>query len=87
MIPQEMLFVILVKLVDCIPMPSPLPKRGRGRAKFYPDRLFLKALVIMTIRRLHKVHELLTVLAEPAPEIIALLAVLTEEGRYHCRRT
>ncbi len=42
MIPGESLLVTLVKLVDRIPMPPP-PKRGRGRPKFYPDRLFLKA--------------------------------------------
>lgn len=45
MIPQESLLVILVKLVDGIPMPPPPPKRGRGRPKFYPDRLFLKTLL------------------------------------------
>lgn len=62
-----------------LPPPS---KRGRGRPQFYPDCLFLKALVIMIVRHLHKVHELLVVLAEPTAETKALLALLTEEGRY-----
>ena len=85
MIPQEPLLVRLVKLVDRIPMPP--PKRRRGRPKFYPDRLFLKALLIMIIRHLHKVHELLTVLDQPTPEMQTLRALLTEKGRFPSRRT
>lgn len=77
---------MLVSLVDHIPMPAPR-KRGAGRPHFYPDRLFLKALVIMICRHLHKINELLTVLEQPAPEIQALKALLTEEGKYPSRRT
>jgi hypothetical protein len=87
MIPQESLLVTLVKLVDRIPIPLPPSKRGRGRPKFYPDRLFLKALVIMIVRHLHKVHELLTVLQEPTAEMQTLRALLMEEERYPTRRT
>jgi len=87
MIPQEPLLVTLVKLVDRIPIPPSPPKRGRGRPKFYPDRLFLKALVIMIVRHLHKVHELLTVLQEPTAEMQTLRPLLTEEGHYPTRRT
>ena len=87
MIAQDPLLVILVKLVDQIPMPPPPPKRGRGRPKVYSDRLFLKALVLMIIRHLHKVHELLTVLEQPTPEMQTLRALLTENGRYPSRRT
>ena len=35
----------------------------------YSEKLFLKALVIMIVRRLHKVGELLAVLDEPTPEM------------------
>jgi hypothetical protein len=87
MMPQESLLVILVKLVDRIPMPPPPLKRGRGRPKFYPDCLFLKALVIMIVRHLHKVHELLSVLDQPTPEMQTLRALLTENGCYPSRRT
>lgn len=87
MIGQESLLVTLVKLVDRIPMPPPLLKRGRGKPKFYPDRLFLKALVIMIIRHLHKVYELLTVLDQPTAEMQVLKALLTERGCYPSRRT
>ena len=87
MLLQEALLVILVKLVDGIPMPAP-PTRGRGRPPVYPDRLFLKALVIMMVRRLHKVHECLAVLAEPTPEMHRLRELLTDiQGRFPSRRT
>jgi plasmid stabilization system protein ParE len=87
MIAQDTLLVTLVKLVDQIPMPPSPPKRGRGHPKVYSDRLFLKALVIMIVRHLHKVHELLTVLEQPTPEMQTLRALLTENGRYPSRRT
>ncbi len=87
MIAQDTLLVRLVKLVDQIPMPPPPPKRGRGHPKLYSDRLFLKALVIMIVRHLHKVHELLSVLAQDTPEMQTLCALLTEKGRYPSRRT
>lgn len=87
MIVQESLLVMLVKLVDRIPMPPPPKKRGRGRPKFYPDRLFLKALVIMIVRHLHKVHGLLAVLDQPTAEMQALRAMLLVDGCYPSRRT
>jgi hypothetical protein len=55
MIWQEPLLVTLVTLVDTLPMPEP-PRAGRGRPRVYADRLFLKALVIMIVRRLHNVR-------------------------------
>lgn len=87
MIAQESLLVTLVKLVDRVPMPPSPLKRERGRPKFYPDRLFLKALVIMIIRHLHKVHELLSVLEQQTAEMQTLRALLTTDGRYPARRT
>ena len=86
MIPQEPLLVILVKLVDRIPVPPPGP-RGRGRPQTYPNRLFLRALVIMIVRHLHKVHELLTVLDQPTAEMQTIRGLLTENGHYPSRRT
>ena len=88
MLAQDCILVSLVKLVDRIPMPPPPAKRGRGRPRVYTDRLFLKALVIMILRRLHKVHEFLTVLAQPTAEMQTLRALLTDEqGRFPSRRT
>jgi len=63
MIPQDSLLVTLVQLVDRLPMPPQPSKRGRGHPVVYTDRLFLKALVIMIVRHLHKVNELLSVIA------------------------
>ena len=83
MVPQEPVLVMLVKLVDRIPEPPSAPRRGRRRR--YSDRLFLKALVVMVIRRLPRVHTLLEVLAQP--ELRPVRELLTEDGRFPSRRT
>lgn len=41
----------------------------------------------MIVRHLHKVNELLTVLAQATPEMQQLRVLLTENGRYPARRT
>src|SRR6266516_2007329 len=87
MVTQDSLLVTLVKLVDCVPMPALPTKRGRGHPKVYSDRLFLKALVIMIVRHLHKVHELLSVLAQPTEEMRTLQLLLTEQEHFPSRRT
>ncbi len=87
MVSQDSLLVTLVKLVDCVPMPTLPTKRGRGHPKVYSDRLFLKALVIMIVRHLHKVHELLSVLAQPTEEMRTLRLLLTEQEHFPSRRT
>src|SRR5215211_1046903 len=87
MIGQESLLVILVRLVNRLPLPPAPLKRPRGRPKTYPDRLFLKALVIMIVRHLHTVHELLAVLEQPTDEMQTLRTLLTHDGRFPARRT
>ena len=89
MVQQNSLLVMLVQLVERIPTPKPPSptKRGKGRPSFYPDTLFLKALVIMIIKHLHSPYELLCVLEQPTPEITALRSMLTQDGRYPTRRT
>ncbi len=80
--------VQLIRLVDRIPTPPPPPpRRPRGRPVFYSERLFLKALVIMIVRRLHKVGELLAVLEEASPEMREVRQLLFEGGRFPSRRT
>jgi hypothetical protein len=86
MIPQESMLVVLVKMIDLIPTP-PVGSAQRGRPITYPEKLFLKALLIMIVKHLHKVHELLSVLNEPTFEIQQLRSLLTESGRYPARRT
>jgi len=66
MITQDTILVQLIRLVERTPSPPP-PSRRHGRPIFYSEKLFLKALVIMIVRRLHKVGELLAVLEEPTP--------------------
>lgn len=87
MVRQESLLVLLVQCVDRIPMPDPPHQPHRGRPRVYPDRLFLKALVIMVLRHLGKVHELLTVLEQDTPEMERLRQLLTVQGRFPSRRT
>jgi hypothetical protein len=82
MIAQDTVLVQLVRLVDRVPAPSPPKRRPRGRPIVYPDRLFLKALLIMLVRRLHIVGELLAVLEEPTPEMRSLRGLLSERGRF-----
>src|SRR5215208_4950174 len=85
MVPEPSLLVALVQLVDRLPLPEPRPRRGRPAE--YSDRLFLKALVIMIVKRLPKVHLLLTVLEQPTAEMQQLRACLCADGRYPTRRT
>jgi hypothetical protein len=87
MIEHDTLLVTLVKLVGRMPLLPPPAKRRRGRPPTYPDRLFLQALVMMIVRHLHTVHELLSVLAQPTPEMQALRALLTVDRRFPTRRT
>lgn len=77
--------VTLLRLVDRIPPSSTSPRRGRPPV--YADRLFLKALVVMIVRHLHRPGELLAVLAEPTPEMLQVRALLSESGRFPSRRT
>lgn len=81
MVPEEPLLVMLVKLVERIPTRGST-QRGRGRPKAYTDKLFLKALVIMIVKRLHRVHELLSVLEQPTTEMRTLRLLLMENGKY-----
>jgi hypothetical protein len=47
MVSQDSPLVTLIQLVDRVPMPVQPTIRGRGHPIVYPDRLFLKAVVIM----------------------------------------
>jgi hypothetical protein len=73
--------------MDTLPVPPPPAKRGRGRPRFYDERLFLKALLIMILKQLHSPYELLTVLAEETPEMVALRPLLLQADRFPTRRT
>jgi hypothetical protein len=85
MIAQETVLVQPIRLVDRVPTPPPPARRYPGRPMFYSDRLFLKALLIMIVRRLHKVGELLAVLEEPTPQMQTARSVLSEKRRFPSR--
>ena len=88
MVPQDCLLVILVWLIDLIPSPPDPSLMKRGRPKTYPDKLFLKALVIMIVRQVQTPSGLLAILAQPTGEMRALRQQLSlADGRFPCRRT
>jgi len=87
MIDQDSVLVQLIRLIDRIPTPPTPSRRSRGRPIFYSERLFLKALVIMIVRRLHKVGELLAVLREDTPQMQEVRRLLSEGGRFPSKRT
>jgi len=87
MIAQDTVLVQLIRLIDRIPTPPPPTRRPPGRPIVYSNRLFLKALLIMLVRRMHKVGELLAVLEEPTPQMREVRGLLSEEGRFPSRRT
>jgi Transposase DDE domain len=83
----DRILVQLLRAVDRIPEPpSPPRPRKRGRPVVYSDRLFLKALIIMIVKRLPRVNELLSVLQQSA-EMQEVRALLFEQGRFPCQRT
>ena len=83
---QDSRLVALLTLIDLLP-DLPASARQRGRPPAYDDRLFVKAVVIMLVRRVTTVHGLLSVLAEETPQMQALRLLLTESGRFPSRRT
>jgi hypothetical protein len=87
MITQDSVLVQLILLVDQIPTPQPPPRRPRGGPIFYSEKLFMKALVIMIVRRLHKVGELLAVLEEESVQMQEVRQLLFEGGRFPSKRT
>lgn len=87
MIQPEPLLVTLVRLVDWIPEPSVASQHKRGRPKVYGDRLIIKALIIMIIRRLYSATSLLNFLEQETVLTQQLRELLTQDGRFPSRRT
>jgi Transposase DDE domain len=87
MLRQKSVLVTLVQLIDALPWPPEPTKRPRGRPKTYSDRLMVKALVIMIIRRLYTAYALLAFLEQDDPLPQQLRPLLYEHGRLPSRRT
>jgi len=78
---------LLLALIDNMALPDKQQKTTAGRKQQYFDRLFLKAAVIMSMKRLNKVFELLTVINEPTRQMQRLRECLTEQEKMPTRRT
>jgi hypothetical protein len=79
--------LLMLALLENLPLPfSPEPRRP-GRKFHYDQRLFLKAAVIMTLKKFSKVYELLTTIKEPTPEMRLLREHLIYQQRMPTRRT
>jgi Transposase DDE domain len=87
MIRGDSILVSLVKLVDQLPWPPAPDKRPRGCPRQYSDRLLLKALIIMIIRRLYSAYALLRFLEQDDAVVIKLRPLLVEQGRFPSRCT
>lgn len=87
MLHREPLLVILLKLVDQFPWPESTTPRQRGRPRTYSDRLIVKALVIMIVRRLYTAYSLLAFLEQESVLTYELRLLLTEDSQFPCRRT
>lgn len=87
MVQPEPLLVTLVRLVDAIPEPPAPKQRKRGRPKVYTDRLIIKALIIMIIRRLSTATSLLNFLEQETALTQQLRVLLIQDDRFPARRT
>jgi hypothetical protein len=87
MLTQGSILVSLLWLVEQLPTPPPPAKRQRGRQETYSDKLFVKALIVMIIRRLYTASALLHFLAQDDPVALQIRPLLTEHGRFPTRRT
>jgi hypothetical protein len=52
MLTQDSILVSILWLVEPLPAPLPPAQRKRGRQETYSDKLCVKALLVMIIRRL-----------------------------------
>lgn len=87
MLRHTSILVSLVQLVERLPWPPEPLKRPRGHPKTYSDRLIVKALIIMIIRRLYTAYALLAFLGQDDPLPRQLRPLLSEQGRFPSRRT
>ena len=87
MIQTDPLLVTFVKMVDRIPMPAQPKKSKRGRPYVYSNKLIIKALIIMIVKRLHTPYSLLTFLEQETSMTQTLKKMLHEKGSFPSRRT
>src|SRR5262249_60785762 len=81
MLRHRSVLVSLVVLIDRLPWPPQPAKRRRGHPQTYSDRLIVKALVLMLIRRLYTAYALLAFLEQDDPLPQQWRPLLYEQGR------
>jgi Transposase DDE domain len=86
MVPETTPLLTLLALIETMPLPAS-PPAHRGRPPVFADRLFLKGVVVMVLKRVTTVHALLAVLDQDTPEMRAVRDLLTIDGRFPSRRT
>lgn len=86
MVQPEWILVTLIDMVDRLPQ-APTAARKRGRPAVYTDRLIIKALLIMIIRRLYSATSLLNFLEQESALTQQLRQRLTQDGAFPSRRT
>src|SRR5215510_14827206 len=79
MLAHGSILVSLLWLVEQLPVPPPA-KRQRGRQATYSDKLFVKALIVMLIRRLYTAYALLHFLEQDDPVALQIRPLLMEHG-------
>jgi hypothetical protein len=87
MLTHGSLLVSVLWLVEPLPTPPSPVKRQRGRQAFSSDKLFVKALIVMLIRRLSTAYALLSFLGQDDSVAQQIRPWLTEHGRLPTRRT
>jgi hypothetical protein len=87
MVQVEPHLVTLIKLLDELPERPRQEKPKRGRPKTYSDRLILKALMVMIVRRLYTAHAFLAFLEQGSDLTKMLRENLTESDKFPTRRT
>ena len=85
MLPNSSLLVRLLRVIDRVPMPDEPPRRGRPAT--YSDRLMLKVLAVMIIRRLHSPYALVAFLEQDDIVARRVRALLAQDGQRPSRRT
>ena len=85
--PRQDTLLLLLDLIDSLDLPTKPRTVKTGRKQHYPEQLFLKAAVIMTLKRLNKVFELLSTLDEPTLPMRKLRQHLSYQGKLPTRRT